>query len=81
MMDSWVTLDKTTRMPIGALHAALTLSGMEVEEEEAECLVANMIYKGYMKGYISHEQQMVVLSAKNAFPRVADRPSPYAFLS
>ena len=48
--------------------------------EEAECLVANMIYKGFMKGYISHEKQTVVLSATNAFPRLADRPSPYAMV-
>jgi hypothetical protein len=68
-------------MTIGMFRAALALSGMAVEAEEAECLVANMIYKGYMKGYISHEKQMVVLSNKDAFPRVADRAAPFAFLS
>lgn len=35
-----------------------------VEKEEVECFVANMIYKGYMKGYIAREQTMVVLSKK-----------------
>jgi COP9 signalosome complex subunit 12 len=57
---------------------ALRISGMAVGEEEAECLVANMIYKGFMRGYISHEKQMVVLAGTNAFPRLADRPSPFA---
>lgn len=50
---------------------------MEVSSEEAECLVANMIYKGYMRGYISHEKQMVVLSNTIPFPRLADRPTPF----
>ena len=62
-------------------HAALLVAGMEdMAAEEAECLVANMIYKGFMRGYISHEKQMVVLAANNAFPRVVDRPSPYAMV-
>jgi hypothetical protein len=69
-------------MPIATFHAALRVSGLvDIEREEAECFVANMIYKGFMKGYISHEQQLVVLSKNNAFPRVADRQSPFAFLS
>lgn len=54
------------------------MSGMDVPIEEAECLVANMIYKGYLKGYISHERQMVVLAKTAAFPRLADRPTPFA---
>lgn len=53
---------------------------MDVPVEEAECLVANMIFKGFMRGYISHEKQMVVLANTNAFPQLADRPSPYANL-
>ena len=48
--------------------------------EEAECLVANMIYKGFIRGYISHEKQMVVLAKADAFPRLADRPTPFALL-
>ena len=59
---------------------ALQIAGLDVPIEEAECLVANMIFKGYMRGYISHEKQMVVLANTNAFPRLADRASPYAVL-
>ena len=76
----WAVSDKSTRIAIADFHAALRLSGMEVPMEEAECLVANMIYKGYMKGYISHEKQTVVLSGVNAFPRPVDRPSPYSMV-
>ena len=51
-----------------------------VSMEEAECYVANMIYKGFMRGYISHEKQMVVLASTNAFPRPADRAQPFSAL-
>lgn len=76
----WAVSDKSTRIAIADFHVALRLSGMEVPMEEAECLVANMIYRGYMKGYISHEKQTVVLSGVNAFPRPADRLSPYSMV-
>lgn len=62
-------------------HAALLIAGQEeMTAEEAECLVANMIYKGFMRGYISHEKQMVVIAKTDAFPRLADRPAPFAML-
>jgi len=61
-------------------HCSLELLGNDVSVEEAECFVANMIFKGYMRGYISHEKQMVVLASTNAFPRLGERPSPYALL-
>ena len=41
----------------------------QVEMDEVECIVANMIHKGHIKGYISHEHLKVVLSKKNPFPR------------
>ncbi|CAK5264031.1 unnamed protein product [Mycena citricolor] len=74
---AWIISEKTTRMPIALFHSALEVSGITVGVEEAECLVANMIYKGYMRGYISHAKQMVVLAAANAFPSVAERLYPY----
>lgn len=76
----WVVSDKANRISLANFHAALQLSGMDVPIEEAECLVANMIYRGFMRGYISHEKQMVVLANTNAFPRLADRPSPYSMV-
>jgi hypothetical protein len=58
----------------------LKIAGIEMDVEEAECYVANMIYKGFIRGYISHEKQMVVLAQTNSFPRVVDRPNPYALI-
>jgi COP9 signalosome complex subunit 12 len=68
-LSSWVVSENKTRLPLAAFHAALQLSGLDVPVEEAECLVANMIFKGYMKGYISHEKQIVVLSKIDPFPK------------
>jgi hypothetical protein len=77
---SWVATDKGTRIPISMFHSSLTISGIDVSQGEAECLVANMIYKGLMRGYISHEKQMVVLASTNAFPTLADRQTPFALM-
>ncbi|KAF9450179.1 hypothetical protein P691DRAFT_726604 [Macrolepiota fuliginosa MF-IS2] len=78
---AWIATDKGTRIPISMFYVSLKISGIDTTQEEAECFVANMIYKGYIKGYISHERQIVVLSQTNAFPRVADRPSPFASMT
>ena len=62
-------------------HAGLLVAGSEdISGEEAECLVANMIYKGFMRGYISHEKQMVVLAKTDPFPSLAGRAAPFALL-
>jgi len=40
----------------------------EIDEDETECLLANMIYEGRMKGYISHAHKKLVVSKKDPFP-------------
>jgi hypothetical protein len=40
----------------------------ENDLEQVECIVANLISQGALKGYISHERRIVVLSNKEAFP-------------
>ncbi|KAK7470200.1 COP9 signalosome (CSN) subunit [Stygiomarasmius scandens] len=70
----------SSRIPISLFHSGLRIAGVEVDEEETECLLANMIFKGFMRGYISHEKQMVVLANANAFPRLADRVQPFGYL-
>jgi hypothetical protein len=41
----WVALDKTTRISISSFRTALRLQGLEMEDDEVECLVAGMIWK------------------------------------
>ncbi|KZP13439.1 hypothetical protein FIBSPDRAFT_835052 [Athelia psychrophila] len=76
----WVASQKSTRIPLAMFHAALRISGVAVDADEAECYVAGMIYKGFVRGYISHEKQIVVLAGTNTFPRLEDRPNPFAVL-
>lgn len=44
---------------------------MGMDEDDVECAVANLIHKKYVKGYISHKNQMLVLSKADPFPAVS----------
>merc|ERR1711928_249932 len=51
------------------LNSALKLMEVEdVDDDEAACIIANLIYDGRIKGYISHQHQKLVVSKQNAFP-------------
>jgi len=39
-----------------------------MEVDEIECVLANLIYNGYIKGYISHQHGKLVVSKGVAFP-------------
>ncbi|ORX49263.1 hypothetical protein BCR36DRAFT_353660 [Piromyces finnis] len=61
---------KLTRMKVTSFQQALKFVGVDVKLNEVECLLAIMVDKGYIRGYISHEKSILVLSATNAFPNV-----------
>ncbi|KAJ2951987.1 hypothetical protein O0L34_g4250 [Tuta absoluta] len=59
----------THQIDIASFQAALQLMGQEdVDADETQCIVANLIYDGKIKGYISYQHQKVVVSKKDAFP-------------
>lgn len=76
----WLALNGDSRLHLSSLVAGCTIisaqqeqKGQEEEgecigEEEMECLLANAINEGLVKGYISHERKILVLSKKNPFP-------------
>ncbi|KAG8684160.1 COP9 signalosome (CSN) subunit [Ceratobasidium sp. 394] len=76
LRKAWIIHEKSLRAPISLFHAAFTVAGQNMEAAEAECMVANMIHKGYIRGYISHEKQTVVLAKVAAFPTLSDRKAP-----
>ena len=39
--------------------------------DEIECIVANLIFQGKVKGYISHQKRVVVVSKADPFPTSA----------
>ena len=67
----WAVSGRPTRMRFDAFWQALRWLGVPVEREEAEWFLAGAIARGLMKGYLAHERQTLVLSAKEPFPRVA----------
>jgi len=52
--------------------AALHFVGYkEADEDETHCIVANLIYDGHIRGYISHQHQVLVVAKQNAFPKMS----------
>lgn len=40
--------------------------------DEIECILANLIFRKQMKGYISHVHKLVVMSKEDPFPLSSD---------
>ena len=62
----------TTKLDIGAFKRCLGRIGVTMDADEIECVLANLIYKGYIKGYLSHQHGKLVVSKGNAFPPLRD---------
>lgn len=63
---------KTHQIPMDAFLAALKYMQVEdVDLDELHCIVANLIYEGKIKGYISLQHQKLVVSKQSAFPRLS----------
>jgi hypothetical protein len=45
--------------------------GMPIDLDEVECILANLIYRGYVRGYLSHSKRVLVLSKRDPFPTSA----------
>ena len=65
-----------TRLPLPQLAAvvgapAIGHASFPCDADELECTLANLIAAGRVKGYISHRPPFLVVSKKDAFPRVA----------
>ena len=41
---------------------------MPIDLDEVECILANLIYRGYIRGYLSHAKRVLVLSKRDPFP-------------
>ncbi|KAF9212257.1 COP9 signalosome (CSN) subunit [Podila verticillata] len=64
----YTAMNKSTKLEVSLFKTALAYVGVDVDDEEVECMLANMIYKGYIRGYLSHEKSVLVLSQKDPFP-------------
>mmetsp|Transcript_5687 Transcript_5687/g.7999 ORF Transcript_5687/g.7999 Transcript_5687/m.7999 type:complete len:400 (-) Transcript_5687:63-1262(-) len=50
---------------------AMKWLGMDMDLDEVECILANLIFRGYVKGYLSHSKRILVLSKKDPFPKTS----------
>ena len=63
--------EKQTQVKLQLFERALQCLGEPTDLAEVECVVANLIYRGYVKGYISHQKAVLVVSKKDPFPTAA----------
>ncbi|XP_059062423.1 PCI domain-containing protein 2 homolog [Achroia grisella] len=57
------------QIDIACFQAALQIMGQDdADADETQCIVANLIYDGKIKGYISYQHKKVVVSKQNPFP-------------
>jgi hypothetical protein len=42
----------------------------DIDTDETQCIVAHLIDKSFIRGYISHQHQKLVVSKQNPFPKV-----------
>ncbi|KAF6038914.1 C27F2.10 [Bugula neritina] len=68
----WLLM-RTHQLPVGTFVSALQLMRYEgIDLDEAECIIANLIYEGKVKGYISHAHRTVVVSKQEPFPALTE---------
>lgn len=48
------------------------VTGEETDMDEVECVLTNLIFKGYVKGYMSHSKKILVVSKAQAFPPIVE---------
>ena len=56
------------QIPLGHIAHALAWLGTPMDLDEIECILANLIYRGYVRGYLSHTKRILVLSKRDPFP-------------
>lgn len=53
---------------LGVLESVMRYLGEDADLDEIECIVANLIFQGHVKGYLSHQRRHLILSKVNPFP-------------
>ena len=60
-----------TQIPLDHVAKSFKWLGMHIDLDEVECILANLIYNRYVRGYISHAKRVLVLSKRDPFPKSA----------
>lgn len=68
----WLIENESTRLSFSVFKRSLTVSScLDYDDALVECFLANLIDKGLIKGYLSHEKQTMVLG-KAPFPVITE---------
>ncbi|GFR49845.1 hypothetical protein Agub_g11742 [Astrephomene gubernaculifera] len=62
---------KAHQVPLALLEAALALQGISKDPLELQCLLANLIFRRYVKGYLAYKSRVLVLAKSDAFPQLS----------
>jgi len=61
-------ISSSTRLNIASIEAVLRWMGLDTDMDEVECILANLIYQSKVKGYLSHQKRVLVISKADPFP-------------
>ena len=66
-------MSQSHQLNMNLFFEALKICGPDSDTDfvETEFIVANLISKGYIKGYISHQHSILVVSKQNPFPALS----------
>ena len=56
-----------SQIKLEVLVCAVRAAGGDADDQQVECMLANLIHQGLVKGYIAHKQQVVVLKKDDPF--------------
>ncbi|GAB4813904.1 hypothetical protein N2152v2_000950 [Parachlorella kessleri] len=59
---------KASQVSLLLFQRALAAQGVTMDMDEVECIAANLIYRKYVKGYISHNLKVMVVAKADPFP-------------
>lgn len=59
---------RAAQIPLTWFQDALRLLGCDMDMDEVECVAANLIFRKYVKGYISHRNKVMVVAKSEPFP-------------
>ena len=66
----WKIMDKH-QIKLEQISKAFKWLGTPIDLDEIECILSNLIFKGYIRGYLSHAKRTLVLSKRDPFPTSA----------
>ncbi|KAJ2787520.1 hypothetical protein GGI15_000651 [Coemansia interrupta] len=67
---------RSSRIAFETFKAGLAVAGLSLETIHVEALLADMIHAGYIKGYLAHDHNLVVLSKQDPFPKRLRNEAP-----